>query len=153
MTKLPANEGSIVKLVDAMLLSSLTKGAVRVWIGRNAEGGLSVDFEIPSPYRDTVIHREMFHNDEQAVAAKLVPAMLQRLTVMAMLPYNNKHEWARGVIVMQFGDDRYVVFGIHVDGAGEGTVARLWTLSDGPDLLPEARLRTLLYADTKGESD
>lgn len=118
---------SIVKLTYAVLLAAVNKGASQIWIGRNAEGTQSVDFEYASVYRGSERQREL-PSDESDDVAEIVPAIIRRLAVMANLPYATRDEMAHGTIGIELGGGRLYKFGIEVVGFGDRRIARVWII-------------------------
>jgi len=116
VTDEPSAEGEhpIVKLVNAILLSSVKKGADAICIRR---GGAAAEVEFAS--------RGGPFEHELAPPLRLFDAIVRRLAVMASLPYRRHDEVARGTIHLVVAGERHYRWEIEVGGQGDTTAVVL----------------------------
>jgi type II secretory ATPase GspE/PulE/Tfp pilus assembly ATPase PilB-like protein len=107
-------ESPVVKLVNAILLAAVKKGAREVAIHAAAEGDCVVEL-----IAGDIVHEEM--RPQRSLLAPLV----RRLAIMAHLPTYPKGMGAEGTIHLIIGDDRHAHFALYVEGHGDDMTASL----------------------------
>jgi type II secretory ATPase GspE/PulE/Tfp pilus assembly ATPase PilB-like protein len=106
-------DAPVIRLVNAILLSSVKKGASAIRIRHDGTRSI-VEFLI-----DGVAHEEM------GPPVKLHAPIIRRLSIMANLPMYAKGEAAVGYIHLSLGGDRHAYFAVRVEGHGDGLEAQL----------------------------